>query len=55
LTLKSGVNYNDNGIEVTMVAAAPGNIYACGDVAGPYRFSHMRNIKRTRLLQRILP
>lgn len=39
---KAGVRYNSNGIEVDeRLRTAAGNIYACGDVAGPYRFSHM--------------
>ena len=39
---KAGVRYNANGIEVDeLLRTAPGNIYACGDVTGPYRFSHM--------------
>ncbi|MBI5626674.1 MAG: FAD-dependent oxidoreductase [Nitrosomonadales bacterium] len=39
---KAGVRYNDNGIEVDeWLRTTADNIYACGDVAGPYRFSHM--------------
>lgn len=39
---KAGVRYNSNGIEVDdWLRTAAHNIYACGDVAGPYRFSHM--------------
>lgn len=39
---KAGVRYNSNGIEVDeWLRTAADNIYACGDVAGPYRFSHM--------------
>lgn len=38
----AGVKYTGRGIEtdLTMRTSAP-NIYACGDVVGPYRFSHM--------------
>jgi len=39
---KAGVRCNKNGIEVDeWLRTAADNIYACGDVAGPYRFSHM--------------
>lgn len=39
---KAGVRYNNNGVEVDeWLRTTSGNIYACGDVAGPYRFSHM--------------
>ncbi len=39
---KAGVRYNSNGIEVDeWLRTAADNIYACGDVTGPYRFSHM--------------
>lgn len=39
---KAGVEYSAKGIKVddTLRTTAP-NIYACGDVAGPYQFSHM--------------
>jgi dihydrolipoamide dehydrogenase len=39
---KAGVKYSNKAIEVddTLRSSAP-NIYACGDVAGPYLFSHM--------------
>ncbi len=39
---KAGVKYSKKGIETdrTMRTSAK-NIYACGDVAGPYQFSHM--------------
>jgi pyruvate/2-oxoglutarate dehydrogenase complex dihydrolipoamide dehydrogenase (E3) component len=38
----AGVEYSPKGIRVddTLKTTAP-NIYACGDVAGPYQFSHM--------------
>ncbi len=39
---KAGVRHNAGGIEVDAhLRTAPGNIYAAGDVTGPYRFSHM--------------
>jgi pyruvate/2-oxoglutarate dehydrogenase complex dihydrolipoamide dehydrogenase (E3) component len=39
---KAGVGYDGHRIEVDeLLRTAAGNIYACGDVAGPYRFSHM--------------
>ena len=39
---KAGVRCNSNGVEVDeWLRTASDNIYACGDVAGPYRFSHM--------------
>ena len=39
---KAGVRHNHNGIEVDeCLRTASDNIYACGDVTGPYRFSHM--------------
>jgi pyruvate/2-oxoglutarate dehydrogenase complex dihydrolipoamide dehydrogenase (E3) component len=39
---RAGVEYDGKGIMVDgrLRTSAP-NIYACGDVAGPYRFSHM--------------
>lgn len=39
---KAGVKYSNKGIEVdaTLKTSAK-NIYACGDVTGPYQFSHM--------------
>jgi pyruvate/2-oxoglutarate dehydrogenase complex dihydrolipoamide dehydrogenase (E3) component len=39
---RAGVEYTLKGIKTTdtLQTTAP-NIYACGDVAGPYRFSHM--------------
>jgi pyruvate/2-oxoglutarate dehydrogenase complex dihydrolipoamide dehydrogenase (E3) component len=39
---KAGVRYTKKAIEVdnTLKTSAP-NIYACGDVVGPYQFSHM--------------
>ncbi|MDD1633932.1 MAG: NAD(P)/FAD-dependent oxidoreductase, partial [Methylococcaceae bacterium] len=39
---KAGVRCNNGGIEVDeWLRTAAGNIYACGDVTGPFRFSHM--------------
>lgn len=39
---KAGVRHNAGGIEVdAQLRTAAGNIYACGDVTGPFRFSHM--------------
>lgn len=39
---QAGVRYSGSSIEVDeWLRTAPGNIYACGDVVGPYRFSHM--------------
>ena len=39
---KAGIEYNQKGIKTssTLQTTAP-NIFACGDVAGPYQFSHM--------------
>lgn len=39
---QAGVEYTLKGIKTTgtLQTTAP-NIYACGDVTGPYRFSHM--------------
>lgn len=39
---KAGIKYSTKGIEVnrTLKTSAK-NIYACGDVVGPYQFSHM--------------
>jgi len=39
---KAGVKYSNKGVEVdaTLKTSAK-NIYACGDVTGPYQFSHM--------------
>jgi pyruvate/2-oxoglutarate dehydrogenase complex dihydrolipoamide dehydrogenase (E3) component len=39
---KAGVKYTSKGIEVNdILRTSSGNIYACGDVTGPYQFSHM--------------
>ena len=39
---KAGVKYSSKGIEVdTTLKTSAKNIYACGDVVGPYQFSHM--------------
>jgi len=39
---KAGVNYSNKGIETgSTLRTTATNIYACGDVVGPYRFSHM--------------
>jgi len=39
---KSGVKYSNKGVEVdATLRTSAKNIYACGDVAGPYQFSHM--------------
>lgn len=39
---KAGVKYFDKGIEVdAYLRTSAKNVYACGDVAGPYQFSHM--------------
>lgn len=39
---KAGVNYSNKGIIVNeRLETSAGNIYACGDVVGPYQFSHM--------------
>ncbi|HAH21721.1 MAG: dihydrolipoyl dehydrogenase [Omnitrophica WOR_2 bacterium GWF2_43_52] len=39
---KSGVKYSTKGVEVdATLRTSAKNIYACGDVAGPYQFSHM--------------
>ena len=39
---KAGVVYSDKGIKVdAMLRTTAKNIYAVGDVAGPYQFSHM--------------
>ena len=39
---KAGVKYSNKGIEVdATLRTSVKNIYACGDVAGPYQFSHM--------------
>jgi len=39
---KAGVKYSNKGIEVdAALRTSANNIYACGDVAGPYQFSHM--------------
>jgi pyruvate/2-oxoglutarate dehydrogenase complex dihydrolipoamide dehydrogenase (E3) component len=39
---KAGVQYNERGIVVDdHLRTTSRNIYACGDVVGPYRFSHM--------------
>lgn len=39
---KAGVRCNNGGVEVDQwLRTAAGNIYACGDVTGPFRFSHM--------------
>lgn len=38
----AGVEYSQKGIKVDeRLRTTAGNIYACGDVAGPYQFSHM--------------
>ena len=39
---KAGIKYSNKGVEVdrTLKTSAK-NIYACGDVVGPYQFSHM--------------
>lgn len=39
---KAGVKYSNRGVEVdATLRASARNVYACGDVAGPYQFSHM--------------
>ncbi len=39
---KAGVRYGTGGITVNgMLQASADNIYACGDVTGPYQFAHM--------------
>ncbi len=39
---KAQVRYSDRGIEVgSLLRTSAKNIYACGDVIGPYNFSHM--------------
>lgn len=39
---KAGVKYSNRGVEVdAALRTSAKNIYACGDVAGPYQFSHM--------------
>lgn len=39
---KSGVKFSNKGIEVDRtLKTSANNIYACGDVVGPYQFSHM--------------
>ncbi len=39
---KAGVKYSNKGIEVDQtLRTSAKNIYACGDVVGPYQFSHM--------------
>jgi pyruvate/2-oxoglutarate dehydrogenase complex dihydrolipoamide dehydrogenase (E3) component len=42
----AGVQYNRKGIEINsrLQTSAP-NIYAIGDVVGPYQFSHMANVQ----------
>ena len=39
---KAGIKYSNKGIEVNAtLRTSAKNIYACGDVTGPYQFSHM--------------
>jgi len=39
---KAGVKYSNKGVEVdAILRTSAKNIYACGDAAGPYQFSHM--------------
>lgn len=39
---KAGVKYSNKGVEVdATLRTSAKNIYACGDIAGPYQFSHM--------------
>lgn len=39
---KAGVKYSNKGVEVdSTLRTSAKNIYACGDVAGPFQFSHM--------------
>lgn len=39
---KAGVKYSNKGVEVdATLRTSAKNIYACGDAAGPYQFSHM--------------
>lgn len=39
---KAGITYSNKGIEVDLaLKTSAKNIYACGDIAGPYQFSHM--------------
>ena len=39
---RAGVKYSNKGVEVdATLRTSAKNIYACGDVAGPYQFSHM--------------
>ncbi|OIO36674.1 MAG: hypothetical protein AUJ74_01070 [Candidatus Omnitrophica bacterium CG1_02_44_16] len=39
---KAGVKYSNKGVEVdATLRTSTKNIYACGDVSGPYQFSHM--------------
>jgi pyruvate/2-oxoglutarate dehydrogenase complex dihydrolipoamide dehydrogenase (E3) component len=42
------VNYSSKGILVNeRLETSSGNIYACGDVVGPYQFSHMAEYQAT--------
>ena len=52
---KAGVEYLQKGIKVdgTLKTTAP-NIYACGDVAGPYQFSHMAEYQARIAVQNVL-
>ena len=39
---KAGIKYTNKGVEVdATLRTSAKNIYACGDVVGPYQFSHM--------------
>ncbi|MCC6544641.1 MAG: FAD-dependent oxidoreductase [Nitrospirae bacterium] len=54
---RAGVEYSLKGIKTTntLQTTAP-NIYACGDVAGPYRFSHMAEYQaKIAIINAILP
>jgi len=51
----AGVNYNKKGIIVTKrLRSTTSNIWACGDVAGPYLFTHMAEYQAGIVLRNIL-
>ncbi|MDY6933925.1 MAG: NAD(P)/FAD-dependent oxidoreductase [Spirochaetota bacterium] len=55
--VNAGVEYNPKGIIVNnMLQTTAKNIYACGDVVGPYQFSHMAEYQATiAVMNAVLP